>query len=428
MSEPQPTASQPDEGRRYLSKILPFFSNEPDHGGSILPRLRRLPRWQRRLSLSLLVNAVLAVVTIGSTIAAFILAFVDSRPSDAVADDPAFVIVSYLGAFAPFQALEAADYIGPKWKTVHETRRVGQLQYVVGIFGLSTLVLYTNFQRLAGDFKEMSAAIVVLLFSVLNLLRTSRGLRELDEFKRWAVVSIDTLCRLGVRYRIGDLSAVDIGASKLADRIKVNEFIVDNKIYNGRTMIRVSSPVHVRDVRTTTHALPRELLEIIATTEIWASIKNVSDFLWPLLPTEPVELWLDWATVFTAQGLKCWLTHPELKLPHTQACLSCNCRSIPTERDGVTDQSFDLWKEDLNATMKYGTGLPFRSAHLLEDKHHDDDLIRNGYKSYEAKLARGIEALPPEFGTEIQNFNTHLLARLAVMLSGGADLRLSSGS
>lgn len=437
MSEPTTTtslspSSQPR--RNKLLRLLSVLSRRSVAGANTLQWQRQLPRWQRHLSLSLVVNIFLAVVTIGSTIAAFLLAFIAKRRSTVVANDVAFIIVSYLGAFGPFQVIETADYIGPKWKTLFETRRIGRLQFVVGIFGLATVVLYTHFQRVSEDYKEMSAALVILLFSILNLARTVRGLDELAEFKRWAVVSIDTLHRLGVVYRIDASSVEDISASELADKIKINEIIVDNKIYNGRTLFRIYTPLQVLDVRTAKHKLPRELPDIMMETEkkeFWARFNNMRDSLLPLVPTHPVELWLDWATVFAAQGLKCWLTNHKWKLPHAELCeAGCNCYAKPKSRgasadvNSGTEQTEARWKRDLETAMRYGAGLPFRAPHLLKEKHHDDDLKQNEYKSYTAKLARGIEALPPDFGMEIQKFDTAFLARLVVMLSGGADFCL----
>ncbi len=62
---------------------------------------------------------------------------------------------------------------------------------------MSYMVAYIYFQAKAGEYTEMSAGIVALLFAWVDVFRTVVGLWQLHVLRQWIVGSIRSLESLG---------------------------------------------------------------------------------------------------------------------------------------------------------------------------------------------------------------------------------------
>ena len=177
----------------------------------------------------------------------------------------------------PWTFLASKDFIGPQWKTVKDTRHSRYWNAAFTLISGCFVVAYIVVQGLSEDYKEMSAALVAFVFSVLNFVRTLWGLWQLHCFRKWAINSINALEAMGVRYHIKNTSGIDSqkdseskngkdntvsggsggakeeaessgrqeslknrehneaseSADTVADRLLVNDTIVDNQVAHG---------------------------------------------------------------------------------------------------------------------------------------------------------------------------------------------------
>ena len=77
------------------------------------------------------------------------------------------------------------DFISEKWRTVLHTRHLGYLHLALTIIPLPYIMFYAHLQQIAYDYKEMMAAVVVILMAIYHIIRTIWGLMQLDAYHIW---------------------------------------------------------------------------------------------------------------------------------------------------------------------------------------------------------------------------------------------------
>lgn len=113
-----------------------------------------------------------------------------------VGDHWAFVVPALL-VFSIWSAASSYDYISAKWCNVASARRHGMQHLCLLSFPMVYMVVYISFQAHVNDFKEMSTAIVAVLFAIIDFARTVVGLWQLHVFRHWVVASIRSIESLG---------------------------------------------------------------------------------------------------------------------------------------------------------------------------------------------------------------------------------------
>lgn len=141
-----------------------------------------------------------------------------------LAEHPAIVIVTY-GMFAVW-VLFSKDFMTEKWRTIRNTRRLGYAQIVISIVPLPVFVFYAAVQGIAGDHKEMMAALVGFLFlgqrGLLRLFGDAYGLMALNTYQVWSTDVLERMKCLGME------APSDINKKLALSR--VNNLVVDNEV------------------------------------------------------------------------------------------------------------------------------------------------------------------------------------------------------
>lgn len=391
-----------------------------------------------------------------------------------LADHPAIVLVAYIAVFIPWSAVAAIDFINPQWKSVRDSRHHGLTQLFFVVVPMVYILFYIYLQIVSADYKEMSAALAGLAFSLLHLARTIWGLWQLHDFHSWAYHAIETMQILGHQYEIqyqpedGEVQ-YPREPGWLADRILVNESLVDNQLSHGEarcytkyglTEYRLRNKVNgsetaldliVEKIRLAFlyFILPLRLLFDLVLSSIRGNVvKELKQ-----VPHQPVDLYLKWAAVFVAQGLKKWLKefHP-VQDPDSKEDKNIDKAQLYIERqeyfaseilasaafhmrlpgsgkiDVVSPMIWREWEPHLDisdgrATFKElfqhavesGEGLPFGATQV-----GSMDIAAPSYKPYARKLEQFIEGLPAAFGDEVVSFGTKDLEWLTVLLFMGS--------
>ncbi|CAN8077113.1 unnamed protein product [Agarophyton chilense] len=151
-----------------------------------------------------------------------------------LAENPFIIIAAYIAAFLPWTAFSAKDFISSKWKTVRTTRREGYINLIFSIVPAGYILFYCVIQVKGNEFSEMAAAMVAMLFALLHASRTIWGLWQLNYFRYWCKTSIEALDAMGIEYRLYKKQYTD--AAQIADRMLVNDSIIDNQLLHGNTL------------------------------------------------------------------------------------------------------------------------------------------------------------------------------------------------
>lgn len=83
--------------------------------------------------------------------------------------------------------MQNVDFISEKWRTVRYTRHLGYVHLAFSIVPLPYIVFYAHLQQISSDYKEMMAAVVVILMALYHICRTIWGLLQLDAFYAWSM-------------------------------------------------------------------------------------------------------------------------------------------------------------------------------------------------------------------------------------------------
>lgn len=397
-----------------------------------------------------------------------------------LANHPVLVLIAYTAVFIPWTAVAAKDFINGHWRSVRDSRRDGLTHLFFVIAPSSYITFYIYLQIIAKDYKEMAAAIAGLVFSLLHLSRTVWGLWQLYEFRLWATRAIESLQVLGYQYELHlapfpDDDEKPTDPWSLADRILVNDSLMDNQLYHGEAQCYIKfglSELRLQFERNGTIRfadLVKQRIRLCFLCIILPPSLLIDRFLYLLfghrqkpkdfrqMPVEPIELYLKWAAAFVAQGLKKWLEefHPVRgpDTPHATAHL--DNRQLFQERQeyfvkevlssaafhmgppscGAYDVTSPMiwceWGSDLDISdgratfrellelaVKSGEGLPFGATQT--DCIDRTNFGRASYKPYARKLERYIEGLPAAFGEEVISFGTAKLEWLSVLLFIGS--------
>lgn len=102
-----------------------------------------------------------------------------------LAENPTVVVFAYSIVIFPWGIIHNVDCITEKWRTIAHNRHLGYLHLAFSLIPLPYIIFYTHLQRISGDFKEMMAAVVVILMSIYHVMRTVSGLMQLDAYHVW---------------------------------------------------------------------------------------------------------------------------------------------------------------------------------------------------------------------------------------------------
>lgn len=150
-----------------------------------------------------------------------------------LAEQAYVVLPAYLFALLPWSILLVHDYISETWKTLEETRETGRRHLIFMLVPLPYILLYIDFQRRAGDFKEMCTATTAVLYSLYHIGKTIWGLVQLRYFEEWAANTHSSLHSLG--FGIPELEV---------QRFVVSNVIIDNE--NGTDSGDTARPCGIR--------------------------------------------------------------------------------------------------------------------------------------------------------------------------------------
>lgn len=263
------------------------------------------------------------------------------------------VVIVYFAVLLPWTIFQTMDFIGPTWTTVKKTRLKGRRHFCVTLFPLGAMIPYIIFQIDAGDFKEMFTAFLALVFALLHLLRTWWGLWQLDQFRKWASKSIQTLEAHGVKYDLNlsdeqKLEMENLSGERLytwkADHIEVNENIVDNQIMEGnaRCYLEFKYSGLIKNFGMNISTCMRQFKSIIfrkakplqkVFKRVSVLMKSILNSIHPIFRIlyrlrdlfsirvhEPTEVWIRWSSCFASQGMSNWIDTYDI-VPHPRASL-----------------------------------------------------------------------------------------------------------
>lgn len=394
-----------------------------------------------------------------------------------LADHPGVVAAAYFLVFVPWTAVASLDFISAHWKSVRDSRHDAQYHLFFAICPLFLIVFYIVAQTSAGDYKEMAAAYVALIFSLHHVARTVWAIAQLHAFRSWAGHSILALREHGIEYKSQNCNPAHDDVWDIADCLLVNEEVIDNQLLHGSPRcylqignnldVRVKMDAHLHGVQRILRNLAARILNVttiitIPARIVWhlvfytAGVKGYEKAnIVRQVPHEPIALWLTWATVFVSQGLSEWVnefsvaTPPDLskseetleeKFLHRRAYFAgevlasaifhtmppvspktCN-KTIPNpftllHWDHGTDTAQGrLTKQDLLChALLDGRALPFQTPH----PHAKDKSESMGYSLFAIKLQRITEGMPDQFGLSILDFDVERLEWLAILLHIG---------
>lgn len=390
------------------------------------------------------------------------------------------ILPAYLFSLLPWTVVQAFDYISPKWRRVKKLRAVGRIQCVTICMGICIISPYIYLQFQACDYKEACTATVAAVVALWQLSKNLWGLWQLHEFKSWAASAIRILQSHGVFYDLQNLTDEEQNFTKtlddhqlseyLADRIEINNAIVDNEFRHGDTVCKV-------------YMIKGDLLEKLVEDfyrkecPVWKKVWNV---LWialnffPLLfrpkqfskkmfkvrqkPVHPAEVWIKWAITFSAQGLCDWIENSDIisetkteysafdvrQAMYARELMATACLLVPqyellNEPNGENrDQSmpgdkltslFDdtgklCLKHMLTTALKCGKNLPFDTPILIKAKKSGfkrfyRSMKNEGLKLFKFEVEHFANSLPAKFGYSIEKFDYKHLERLTMILNLG---------
>ena len=231
-----------------------------------------------------------------------------------LADEWYIILFAYVAAFLPWTVVSATDFISSTWKPVYVTRRNGHINLIFIILPALYIVFYIYLQANSKDYKEMFAAIVALLFSILHCLRTIWGLWQLSIFHSWAAKSIRSLELLDIHH---EHPFSKLSPKEIANDLLVNDTLIDNQLFHGSTKcyLQYAEQTFKLDIDRGGNLWYRILLlfrrilslpfrlVLDSITRIWGhSPPNLRQ-----VPHDPVEVWLNWSVAFAAQELSGWI-------------------------------------------------------------------------------------------------------------------------
>ncbi|PXF41917.1 hypothetical protein BWQ96_08369 [Gracilariopsis chorda] len=251
----------------------------------------------------------------------------------ALSDKWYIVIPAYVAAFMPWTAFSTKDFISDKWKTVRRTRTDGYINLLCSIIPAIYILFYATTQYTANDWQEGSAAIAALLFALLHGARSAWGLWQLYVFRTWCAESIDALEAMGITFIFSDkerrhrVEKNCRSAREMSDEMLVNDSIVDNQIIHGDTVCHVQygDAIQLRTQRMpdtftwlgVVH-LMWEWFLFLAKTIFCVGVMLCDSLRFSVgigpagklrqVPNRPAEVWINWAIVFAAQGLRAWMS------------------------------------------------------------------------------------------------------------------------
>lgn len=333
---------------------------------------------------------------------------------DSLGDQWYVVMPAYYFFFQRWVVEQFFDFLGPKWKTVKDTRRSGRIQFFWLLVLVLSMIPYIVLQYQVPDYKEMATAISALLFSLFYLFRTWWSLWQLREFHTWATDAIRTLQSQGVFYeldldddeqeQLNELKVCDSFAWK-ADRIKVNEDVIDNlqsqydrrceftfkdfcyfrktiqqkwsSIFKTSNFKRFASKFFSFKVsKRRPLSKPGSLTDLIAAFSKFLSILSHLDptrGLIQMKPYDPTDLWVRWSVVFASQGLSQWIKSSNIrsspKLPYESsnsydAKKTYHAREVLTSAYLLRDDSSDV----RGIKVVYGPGHPLQWSYGGNEK------------------------------------------------------------
>ena len=349
-----------------------------------------------------------------------------------------YIVLSYLLAIGVSSLLVSHDFISKRWRTIKATRNWGRTHLIGSLSAIAILLFYIIVQgrgdESGSDYKEMSTAIIACGFALLHACRTFFGLWQIYCFKNWVLTSLKSIN-----------SFYDTGNSHsgtFVDKIRVNDSIVENKLFDGEAKIYISwidkeskNPFSIgRDVvRSILNFIP---LVFIVFFDIHKYKKFVSPKDLPFIELKrPKDLWIRWATVFIANfpGNRGDLIHGEknrnsfretcslIEDAKRKILLYCclltngdngyhNCLQYKNfddheSFDGLQNGQFDV-DEFIKRAKLSGSGLPFGQAHTSKDNY-----------DYRTKLERFKQEISVDVISNVSDLDIEDLEWLLVYLS-----------
>lgn len=95
-----------------------------------------------------------------------------------LAGHPAIIITVHLVVIFPWGIIQNVDFISEKWRTIAHTRHLGYLHLALTFIPLPYIMFYAHLQQISKEYKEMMAAVVVILMAIYHIMRTVFGLRR----------------------------------------------------------------------------------------------------------------------------------------------------------------------------------------------------------------------------------------------------------
>ncbi len=257
-----------------------------------------------------------------------------SRSLIDLADNRAFIFLTYFLGIGAWAVIAKHDFISSNWKSLRETRKNGQTHVVLVLIPMFYVGFYIYVLGLKRDFK-LGAAVFAAAFASLHLLRTVLALWQLIIFKNWAISAIRSIESLGYRCysanglepnlngrKISEEEATGIRINYIADEITINNVVIDNKLSSGNAVCKLrfltqkqKSNISKQKLITMKAILwiyyvggsiLRLFLLIFALffPGIWdLADKNTSPFLEPYFSE---EVYMRWASVFIANAAHDW--------------------------------------------------------------------------------------------------------------------------
>lgn len=379
-----------------------------------------------------------------------------------VGDHRAFVVPAYLLVFGIWSVASSYDYISGKWRPVATARCRGMRHLCVLLFPMVYMIVYIRFQADVKDFKEMSSALLALIFACADFARTVLGLWQLHVFRHWVVAGIKSLESLGGPVKRG-INTERRNLFRIADSLMINDLIVNNRLTEGEIecFLRVTKSPPKMAWKAKFRELGRWIsciwyfprLRVAICRSRIANCSSPSSAIY-LDPYDAEDIWMRWACILVAQVFPQWLDDMQKsdmsdmssedglseQLSRFQRRLLCSAALHVRNRiDEVSDAEtmraaehscFELgiWhkypklcngafslQEFLSVACETGAGLPFGVPHKKAragGKH-----LEYSYSKFKSKLRRIRVISPVDDVAKLERFETCHLEWLAVFLS-----------
>lgn len=257
-----------------------------------------------------------------------------------LADKTVIVLLAYIAAFLPWTAVGAIDFINSTWRTVRIIRRDAMHNLFFALVPAAYIVFYIILQARSGDFKEMFAAVVALIFALLNAAQTLSALLQMRQYRLWVLRTVAYLRAVGIicestvkltssptsslynsnssSIRSGNGTSKHENVSELVETMLINDTIIDNQLLHGPSHLSFEYSQMKYEVPTTSvnrgFFFPRLLLgfnicalpfvvvfDVLRRVVAKKPIPRVR-----LRPHRPLDVWLTWSVSFAAQILHQW--------------------------------------------------------------------------------------------------------------------------